>query len=101
MVMTDEQATKGQVYEETVRQFLAELEKTQWKIIRHKVALESRALREQLEEEKAIMRDLLEILRREQALIARIDGILDHQASSIASLKQERPAESEEPGLST
>jgi len=101
MVMTYEQATKGQVYEETVRQFLAELEKTQWKIIRHKVALESRALREQLEEEKAILRDLQEILKKEQALIARIDGIIDHQASSVASLKQGRRAGSEESGLST
>jgi hypothetical protein len=97
--MTQEQAIQGQLFDETVQQFLRELEKTQWKIIRNKVEAESRVLKEQIQEERHIIQELYLLLKREQELLGEIEKILDIQLRSIDDLMEKgevNPAEGTE-----
>lgn len=84
--MTQEQAIQGQLFDETVQQFLRELEKTQWKIIRNKVEAESRVLKEQIQEERHIIQELYLLMKREQELLEEIEKILDTQLRCIDDL---------------
>jgi hypothetical protein len=84
--MNGEQGVRGQLFDQSIRQFIGELEKTQWKIIRSKVEQESRLLREQIQEEKRIIQELNELLGREQDVIARIGNVLDQQGRALEAL---------------
>jgi hypothetical protein len=84
--MTGEQGVRGQLFDQSLRQFIAELEKTQWKIIRSKVEQESKLLREQIQEERRIIQELTELIGREQDVIARIGTVLDQQGRALETL---------------
>ena len=95
--MGGENGLQGQLLNETIKQFLSEMEKTQWKIIKNKIGQEVKALREQLQEEKNILENLTATLKREQDLLAEISGILDAEEKCILHLttgKQEIGKES-------
>ena len=84
--MVGEHAEKGQLLNETIRQFLTELERTQWKIVQNKIGQESKALREQVIEEKQILQELHGLIRREQEILARISTVLDAQERCVQDL---------------
>ncbi len=86
--MVGEHAEKGQLLNETIRQFLTELEKTQWKIVQSKIGQESKALREQIRDEKQILQELHGLIQREQKLLARIEAVLDAQERCVRRLAE-------------
>ncbi|MDI6718942.1 MAG: hypothetical protein QMD46_04955 [Methanomicrobiales archaeon] len=93
--MVGEHAEKGQLLNETIRQFLTELERTQWKIVQSRIGQESIALREQVSEEKQILRELHDLIQREQKLLARMEAVLDVQERCVRNLAKEEGEEIE------
>ncbi|MDD1676681.1 MAG: hypothetical protein LUQ40_02975 [Methanomicrobiales archaeon] len=96
MVNTQDQRSSGQ-FDQSIKQFLSELEKTQWKIIRSKVEQESKLLREQIQEEKRVIQELNELIEREQDVIAKIGTVLDQQGRALEALARGRGIDSGEP----
>ena len=80
------------VYEETVKQFLASLEETSWKIFRSSLEGESTTLQAQIKEQRRIIQELSSIIMEEQELIQKLQIILEIQSNFIDRIIKEDDA---------
>jgi tetratricopeptide (TPR) repeat protein len=76
-------------YEETIKQFLSHLEKTQRSIFKQRIEDGSMELREQIGQERQIVIELAKIVRQEQDLISKLGVILEIQSNFIDRIMQE------------
>ncbi|MDI6718941.1 MAG: tetratricopeptide repeat protein [Methanomicrobiales archaeon] len=78
-----------QAYEETVRRFLAQIEETSWILFRNRLEQDSTALKDQIHDQREMIRELSAILAREEELIGKLGIILEIQSNFIDRLIQE------------
>ncbi len=84
-----------QLYEETVRRFLAQIETTSWNIVRNRIEQNSATIQDQIRDQREMIRELSAILVREEELIGKLVIILEIQSNFIDRLVQETDMQAE------
>ena len=79
-----------QLYEETIRRFLGDMEKNQLRLVRQTVARDITELQAQIGTGKEMVQELMEIAIKQQELIGKMNIILDLQSSFIDRLMEEK-----------
>jgi tetratricopeptide (TPR) repeat protein len=79
-----------QQYEETIRRFLSEMEKSQLRAVRQTVAHDITELQAQIGSGREMVQELLEISLKQQELIGKMNMILELQSSFIDRLMEEK-----------
>ncbi|MDD1676680.1 MAG: tetratricopeptide repeat protein [Methanomicrobiales archaeon] len=82
--------TEVQLYEETIRKFLGDIEKSQLRLVRQTVARDISELQQQIGTGKEMVQELMEISLKQQELIGKMNIILDLQSSFIERLMEEK-----------